>query len=293
MYNCFDDVLKILTMLQLNQKQDMSYCRLNDESDLFTLLNVINNKIKLLIPQHKDIDEFCKLENKTVNDKQGIKMICQFNSNKNAFAGVFSANNLVTEIGKYINIGKLQTHVYNSQDMITLSFLHAFGHNVMKKLSGTKYYVSLKYPLKDNIKVIKKSKTCVNESILNNYVMYINVQIRDTDDIANSEVSMIHYVKPTLLKRIAYQFQPEKYIKFLKDLHENINYKIVDSYDKARYEIINDVREWNISNAYEIDIFANVSNDSQRIIADIHNKSIQYIQSGGGKKYKLVHLHKV
>lgn len=293
-YNCFDDVLKILTMLQLNQKQDMSYCGLNGESDLFALLNVINNKIKLLNPNNKDIDIFCKMaKDNNIKDEQGIAMIRKFNENKNAFSKISPTNNLNVEIGRYINIGKLQTHAYNLQDMITLSFLHAFGHNVLKKLSGTKYYVSLKYPLKDNVKIIKKSKTCVNENMLNNYLMYINIQIRDTDDIANSEVSMIHYVKPILLKHIAYQFQPEKYIRFLKDLHENVNYKIIDSYDKARYEIISDVREWNKSNSYEIDIFSNVSNDSQKIIAEIRNKNIQYIQSGGGKKYKLVHLHKI
>ena len=59
-------------------------------------------------------------------------------------------------IYRYLNLSRLHAQVYNVNDKVSLSLLHAFGNNLVKKISGTKYYLPLKYPLKTNIKTIKK-----------------------------------------------------------------------------------------------------------------------------------------
>ena len=285
-YGCFEEVLKIITMLQI-QQQNVEYCNTKGESDLLTLLNVMNNEIAGKIPKYIEQSEI-------LNEKRYIesKMIMNYYNNLNMFTDKQNGTNILDTFEKYLDIAKLQSHKYNINRMITLSFLHAFGSNIIKKISGTKYYVSLKYPLKDNVKTIKSIKTCVSDNYLNNYLLYINIQIRDTDDIANSEVSMIHYIEPQLLRHISYQFQIRKYIELIKNLHENINYKIADEFAKVRYEIMNDLKEWSILNAYDLDIFANVSDGSSKFITEMYNDVKKYIQNGGTKKYKLIHAQK-
>ena len=55
---------------------------------------------------------------------------------------------------------------------------------------------------------------------------------------------------------------------------------------------MNDVKEWSILNAYDLDIFANVSDGSSKFITEMYNDVKKYIQNGGTKKYKLIHAQK-
>lgn len=269
-YNCFDDVMKIISMLQNTSAVNTEYCSKQilwknnaGKSDLFALLDAANLKK----------DKYIELNEKS----------------KEIFNVGFNEG-----IMKYLNVGKIQTQTFKQDDKITLSFLHAFGGNIIKRIVGTKYYASLKYPLKENIKYIKKTKTCVNEEYLHGYLLYLKLKIRDSDNIANSEVSMLHYVDPSLLKYVSYQYPLKLYTTALKNLHEKVDVTIAFEYDKTLRDIIDDTNKMHKQQSDSILIFSNVSELAPKIITSIQLDNIQHIQTGGEQtkkyqtKYKIV-----
>lgn len=244
-YGCLDDILKIITILRQAPPIKLISCESNMKSDLLNKNLIMNNT------------EYEKLK----NDINNYKLL---------------------DISKYLNVSKLLTHAYEKYDKITLSLLHGFGNNLVKKLSGVPNYVSIKYPLKENVKHIKK--TYVIDKYLNDYLLYFGIRIFEQDDISNSEISYIHYVNPIILKHIIYQFPIKEYLSELsKRKSTNVDYTISQAYDKVFYEIVFDIKNMYQHNADEIMIFSNVYKNANDII--MKKLRLQF----GGKKYKIIY----
>lgn len=250
-YGCLDEVLKIITVIQNNDNctKNSGIVNRNNmldlfESDLFTLVDGMSNV---------DIEKY-------IQNKQ---LFTQFNDSNDEF----------NTINECLNVTELRNVDCSIGDKITLSLLHAFGHNLVKKMTGTKYYIPLKYPLKETIKTIGLSKTCVSGINLQNYILYFKMRMYDTEDIITNKIFLIHYVKPELINYIAYQFENNKIIKALCKSPQNVDYRISTEFDNARYKIvehINTISKFNCTNK----IFLGMT----------------YGQYGGYKKYKIVKL---
>jgi len=254
-YGCLGDVLKIVTMLQTNTNISLETCPLalhSATSDLLTYRSILNNEL--------------------INGKM-TSNIATFETNKNLLKSFKIGGKNFANIGKYININKLKTHVYSNDDKITLSFIHAFGDNIVKRITGTKYYLSLKYPTKENIKYVRNKNTCVDEINLRKYNLYINMHIHDMDDISDNEVFMIHYIKPELLKHISYQFDIGEYKRYIKSI-DQVDYRISVQYENEKKELMKDIMNWFKQDQFGVEIFNNVSVGAQHIIGEMHRKNI-------------------
>jgi len=267
-YNCFDDVIKIITMIQTAYVIDKIYdskCFKNQKSDLLLLLDKMNET------------------------KQPYNTMIQYQNNLQIITSEQQKiNNIMNNISQLLDINKMKTQVYDKYNSITLAFLHGFGHNLVKKITSTKYYVPVKYPIKANIKYIQRKNTCLSDLFIQNYLLYFNIRINDSDDIANSNISILHYVEPELLQHISYQINLRKYVQTIqKYIAENMEVKIVIPFEKTRNVLIGDMKR--ICDNNDILIFSKVSPNAPQIIYNIYEDNKKYIQKGGGRKYKIVY----
>jgi hypothetical protein len=194
---------------------------------------------------------------------------------------------------QYLDIYKIKSMNFSKEESISLSLLHAFGNNLVRKMNNTKYYLPIKYPIKGNVMYLKKNKTNVESIYLHNYLLYITTKLYDENDIANTEISIIHYVNPELLKYISYQFPIQKYIKKIKEYSETeyvnlFDYHISNFYYQTLFKIINEIKNIIQSNPNAFMIFRKIN---EKLICKLQNDSIKYIQHGGGK-YKISYLKK-
>jgi hypothetical protein len=261
-------------MLQINSTSDIIINNtvgiIDDTSDLLTYRNMLNQAIKMN-PKNIIVGKY--YDNiKILNDMK--------KDNLDPFNDVIS----------YIDRNKLKKHMYNINDSITLSFLHAFENNVMKRITGTKYYVSLKYPIKENIKYVRSKNTVVSNINQRQYNMYFRMHVHDMDQISNNEIMTLHYIKPELLKHISYQFDLSKYIPYVKNIrNDNVDYHISVQYMNEIKNIIEDVTKWNKMDRYSGDIFINISPNAKKVIYRKHTENQKYLVGGCHKKYKIIY----
>lgn len=291
-YGCFDELIKIITMIAFYQKQEPSFCsslHRDDTSDLMTLLNIFNSLNDGQTTTTIGNDLITTINKKKIIDthKETIKLFDDIVKKMNDDAhknGKNDHQNFVDMIGQYIDVKILQTQTrpYSIDDMITLSLLHAFGYNIIRRLTGTRYYISVKYPLGDNIKMLKSQKTCVTEINMRQYVLYINMIIRDSKTISNSEIYLIHYIKPALMKYAAYQFNLNKYSQNVKSIRDDVDYRISNVYNDVKRDILNDVTLWCKDGVDSFHIFDNMIQNGSQILEDMRKKNMQNGGSHGG-----------
>jgi hypothetical protein len=284
-FGCYDDVVKIVTMLQSieSERADISIGQMNKcSSDLLYLLNEFN-QIKVTIDTSK----------KSIKKKETLMRmydeICEKMVKRETINGIKVISSKIDDAIKYLNDGKILQNMLSTEDAITLSFLHAFGHNIVHKINETKYYLPLKYPIKGNVMYLRKNRTNVNNIYLHHYLLYISTKLRDEDDIANTEISTIHYVNPKLLKYISYQFPLHIYIPKIKNNltpteNNKFDYHISNQHYKTILTIINDVKNMTKNGETSFLIFDKIDND---IVNKIKNDSTKYAQTGG--KYKIIY----
>ena len=72
-------------------------------------------------------------------------------------------------------------------------------------------------------------------------MIYINQRIyEESDSISDSEILILHYIDPKLLYFVHF---PDNYISVIKNIRENIDYRISPSYNKTILNIIHDVEK--------------------------------------------------
>ena len=271
-YGCFDEMLKLLTILQYFTNKNMVPSKkviIDDKpmympkcnSDLTLLLHIMNNIlgkyncfsqikdilhelplieqstvgstiIKETIGSDKiDVDETYKvflvkfneyienIENiENMSKTSSISYDCVTAYVRNAITLLYPKND-ITQCTKFLNSNhvKYVSSGYTLEEKITASLLHAFGQNVVKSITGTELYMSIKYPTKICIKKIrsdikKSTLSCVNKSYCTNYLLYIIITIsEDDDEYVNSSISFLHYIDPKLLNIISYQYNIQSY----------------------------------------------------------------------------------
>lgn len=274
-YNCFDDIFKIITMLQCSAMSDIPLNRnigiIDDTSDILTYRNMLNDELKNNI-------------NSVMTDK--------FYSNQKALREMSKKLNPFDAIISYMDKTRLMTHNYKIDDKITLAFLHSFGNNIVRRITGTKYYIALKYPIKKNIKYTRNKNTVVSDMNQRQYNLYFKMHIHDMDKLSDNEIFILHYIKPDLLKHISYQFDLNRYIPLVKHIrkeYETVDYHISAPYENEIRNIMDDVIKWNKQDRYSGDIFINISPNAKQVIYQKHKDNQKYLVGGYRKKYKIVY----
>lgn len=277
-YGCLDEVIKIVSMLHFAVARSIELPKNTIDDNNSDLLVLLKQMEKLLKTPSEDLDK--KFDRAIVEIyRENIKHLMD------------TEHASIGNITQYLNQEIIQRHVstYSKEDLIALSFLHAFGMNIVKKLNGTKYYLPLKYPLESNIKVAKKTKTCVSNQYLHNYLLHISSYIHEVDEIANGEMLFLQYVEPKLLELIAYQFPLPQYLEEIKKKREEIkvSYKISEQYNETMYYLIGDIKKIHQQNPDSMMIFSNVSKEAFEFIQRQQEANQKYLQSGG-RKYRII-----
>jgi hypothetical protein len=212
---------------------------------------------------------------------------------------------------QYLNKSYIDTVAahYTREDRITASFLHAFGYNIVVKISGTSLYLPIKYPTDRNIKKIKSTKnilsTYVDPAYLSNYLLYINILIGDDEkEFVNSSISALHYIDPKLLNIISYQYNLQGYINTVLRgnpssdiINANLNpdddkklivgtqppYNIIRKYDMTVRQMIQYVTYNYLSNTSQC--FTHIYPNSEKILQQYEQENQDFLY-----KYKKIRL---
>jgi len=106
---------------------------------------------------------------------------------------------------------------YDSKNKLMSALLFAYSHNVVKKIPNAKYYFSLYAPTMNNIVTLPSialaryiPNTLMNETYLENYLLYLNI------DIDKNNISCLHYIAPSLFTKLTRIYMP----KMMNDLNQ-------------------------------------------------------------------------
>jgi len=204
------------------------------------------------------------------------------------------------KIGNYLNVNVLRSQCATKEDAITVSLLHAFGSNLVKKIMGGQYYSSIKYPNLISVKKVDEKSTFINDIFLQGYLLYLELNINEKDDKINSTISQLHYVNPKFLQYISHQTQLKKYFT---DLNKTQNHdkdiilptEILSEYERTKKDIIDSVIENNQYFEKSSMVYINIIPDYDKYIKNIVKDNTYFLanaQKGGNKrkKYKVVKL---
>lgn len=229
-YNCLSSILHIIIHLQDGTNPSPRCKRTDGKSDIISLLNIPLNKnqnVKL-----KKYKEF--INDSWLVDKKG-------------------AWEQTNTIQKFLHKENLQDLTLNER--VSLSLIHAFGGNIVRRITNTPYYLSFKYPTPYNIYYINSLETCVRGEYLNNYILYIKLISQEHDAIADGKLTMLHYIHPNMIEQISYQIYIEKYLNVLTSESIIADYRIHDMFEYTKRQILRDAIYFYANGRRKRDVF--------------------------------------
>lgn len=292
-YDCLDDVIKIIAMIQVGST--LPDCPSKCSSDLIVLLQLMNKMlaVRQCFVHDKDV-KLTPVINTCVTNIAGDTNSSIY------FKCVSNYHNLIMKlheektwelfnecISKSLNSEYIRSRSVGLQtyELITLSFLHAFGYNIIKKIGSHELYVPMKYPIKSNVKEISQIKktinTCVQPIYRANYMFYTGLIISDNDEqFVNSHVQLLHYVDPVLLKHISYQHNIEEYIARVTADNKSVTsetatHDILRQYGKTIQELMNDMKKNYESGTHRY--FKKISKNSVQIMNEKDKRNVGMI----------------
>lgn len=285
-YGCLEDVIKIITMLSI-VGSELPDCPTECSSDLIVLLQVMNKMLSVqkCFDGYGEVDKTnqqiktCILQH-TEPKQQSLYFKC-ISAYHNTLVELSDekTNKLFTECTDFLNADYIASRSASLQlyERITLSFLHAFGYNIIKKIGDYDLYVPMKYPIRSNVKEIeqnikRQANTCVQPIYRANYMFYINLRVTDSDkQFVNSIVSSMHYVNPSLLEHISYQHDLSEYIsrvtsdnKLKTGEKTAATHNILIQYEKVVGELLRDIKVHYRSGTNKY--FGKISTNSEKIL---------------------------
>jgi hypothetical protein len=263
-------------LIELIEKGDLTNSQelTNEDYNILRASNIISNFIIDSLSSGKNYDLISEWCNKR---KLNIKTIMSYISNYVSFkTKVYGINNQLVKNNtltlndmKIILSKSIDTTSFTEYEKITLSFMHGYSFNVVKKINDTPFYLSALDPAIDTTLTVQqfsgKYNTLMDTKYLFNYLLFLSMNPE------KNIMSCLHYITPKMISVIGNVYSRDRiqsnlmtYSIFVPETSE-----IKTELLKLRSTIDRTLRElhYDLINSHNINIWDKLKN-----IAIIYNK---------------------